>query len=1441
MRLNRPALAAFALALAAVFAASPAAGQTLLPGIYISTGGSEVGPSVPVEITWVHESYLDADSRSITLQNGQELKGDFSYEPAPLGEVGASTSAVSRYTLQVGYGTHTLTASICGGVGTPQCTTATSTFTYSPPPPRVDRDNPRISLVPHSAHVRDFTADAATASYSAPSYVSMGQPRALTLGYSSELADPRPLIQLDVQDRSQIPADKFSIQVRAAGTAVWLTQSNGQQVAFYTGGGMDSVSRLAVQLPPGSLGTGLHRMEVEVTSHWGTTAVRSASQTVDVLVLDRRQSPYGRGWGVQGLQQAYPGPHGVLIDEGDGSARFFSGSGTYNSPPGDESTLFPVAGDSLVRRYPDGTRAVFGPVVPLSSPQVRPLVYTQTRLGAIVRYAYHADGRLHSVTDPAGKETVLAYLAGPAGTPLLSTITVPGGRQLRVARDSLFTDFFDADNVRGLRQTHTSAGRQTVLYPRTGGAWTTTYSPVGTLAAVYTPTINVNGAPVRVITRYTHPRDRMLPAAGQGTSSAPRPRVRPDSVYTRVLGPRGDVTRVWADRFGLPTRMVDPVLRGVEIQRDAEGRPTRVVEYGDTTLIAYNGDGTVHSTFDKAHEQQVTYTYESLGGDTFLRGTSGSGQQVTYNRGPLGQVQSIVVDGKTVASFTYEADFQVRTATDAGGHATEYFYGGNPWRNADSVRVGMPTSRQTSATTYDAYGRAGTVTDPAGRTTTFTYDALDRITKQRAPGDSVMYLYNVQGLAQVTDAAGKQYQFVRNGLGWVDRESDPLGQRTYYVYDAAGNVISTTDRAGRTFGTMYDLVGRPIRFAAGSDTTWYGYDDPARMTWVRNAESTDTLLSDRAGRPVRHTTVMAGQRYETHSDYDAAGARSAVVTVRGTREAPVWGDSTGFAVVDGQLRTLVYPANTFTHVGYDTDGMVSGVTYPGTLGKLTLGYTPRHQLGSATYSVTALQNAFGTWLDLDDLDRVTYSENSSRHRRYEYDPLGRLSVFRDSVKRLIPPQPGCGHTCFQYEWRLSGEQSFAYDAVGNRTGTLFVDSAEVFTSDVVTTTFKTNRDSVYGIWTMTYDSVGNLVRRTSATQQYRYYWNALGQLRSVVTPAGDSVSYGYNGLGTRVRRTLGSSTIRYLYDGDDLAAEVDGSGNRIRSYVYWPGIDRPYAMRTWEGGQNGALYYYALDAPGSTVQGLFNTAGTITHRYQYTPFGEPLPSNSSAVVNPLRFAGRELDATTGLYYVRARWYDPSRGRFMSEDPIGLAGGINNYAYATNDPVNLSDPTGLCGVSWGGWSDGITITSQYGGCDRAFKEHRDWSYNPNDTGEEGYFGILRFRNISRLEREVEDLNARAKQVRSNAHRDYGGVENSDWRHACGSYVLTQEFGVWPTRLLGVGNEVQGFFRWDIWDLSSRLQGRSPWAFQISDMKVNEVGMAAASLGMQVPQCNSVRTP
>ena len=171
---------------------------------------------------------------------------------------------------------------------------------------------------------------------------------------------------------------------------------------------------------------------------------------------------------------------------------------------------------------------------------------------------------------------------------------------------------------------------------------------------------------------------------------------------------------------------------------------------------------------------------------------------------------------------------------------------------------------------------------------------------------------------------------------------------------------------------------------------------------------------------------------------------------------------------------------------------------------------------------------------------------------------------------------------------------------------------------------------------------------------------------------------------TRVRNTSGGVVTQYLWDGDDLLMELDASGNPVREYTYYPGVDQPHSLR-----YQGNTYYYALEQPGH-VMGLINSARQVVNHYEYEPFGLPRRATEQ-VPQPLRFGARELESETGLYSFRNRWYDPDLGRFLSEDPIGLEGGINLYAFAGNNPLNYTDPYGLkCG-----WSSGGDIYSSKG--------------------------------------------------------------------------------------------------------------------------------------------------
>ena len=136
-----------------------------------------------------------------------------------------------------------------------------------------------------------------------------------------------------------------------------------------------------------------------------------------------------------------------------------------------------------------------------------------------------------------------------------------------------------------------------------------------------------------------------------------------------------------------------------------------------------------------------------------------------------------------------------------------------------------------------------------------------------------------------------------------------------------------------------------------------------------------------------------------------------------------------------------------------------------------------------------------------------------------------------------------------------------------------------------------------------------------------------------------------------------------------MIAEYDAEGDLLRSFVYGPGIDEPICMIDWVGS---AVYYYHFDGLGSVIA-LSDENGDIVERYSYNVFGEP--NRVSSVGNPYLFTGRRYGSGTGLYYYRARYYNPHIGRFMQPDPIAYKAGLN-YTYVDNDPINSKDPFGL---------------------------------------------------------------------------------------------------------------------------------------------------------------------
>jgi len=361
-----------------------------------------------------------------------------------------------------------------------------------------------------------------------------------------------------------------------------------------------------------------------------------------------------------------------------------------------------------------------------------------------------------------------------------------------------------------------------------------------------------------------------------------------------------------------------------------------------------------------------------------------------------------------------------------------------------------------------------------------------------------------------------------------------------------------------------------------------------------------------------------------------------------------------------------------TNYSYDTLNRLTGLTDFNS-GVFNFGYDA---LGRRTNLTRP--NGVSTSYAYDSLSRLLsilhQSSAFTGGANYAYDAAGNRTSKTEFVQ-AGGPNPAQVVSNYSYDpiYQLTQAvvngttaETYSYDAVGNRLSSLGASPYSYNNSNELT--------AKPGV-TFTYDNNGNMVTKAASSGTTTYAWDFENRLSSVTLPGtGGTVSFKYDPFGRRIEKVSSVGTTIFAYDGDNIVEELGSTGTSVARYTQGLGIDEPLAMY-----RGGAAYYYHTDGLGS-IEALTDSKAHVAAGYLYDSFGN-LTASTGKITNPFRYTARELDSETGLYYYRARYYDPSVGRFLSEDPIKFVAGINFYAYAFNNAPNRQDAYGLDANNW----------------------------------------------------------------------------------------------------------------------------------------------------------------
>jgi RHS repeat-associated protein len=750
----------------------------------------------------------------------------------------------------------------------------------------------------------------------------------------------------------------------------------------------------------------------------------------------------------------------------------------------------------------------------------------------------------------------------------------------------------------------------------------------------------------------------------------------PGAIEQLVLdGPRTDVADITTYQFypvsttcpgasatgcrGQLWKVTDALGHITEVtEYDAHGRPLAIVDpNGLSTTLSWHPRGWLLS---RSVGAQVTqYDYDDVGQLTRITAPDGSYTENTYDgahrlteiRDSAGNRRAFTLDamGNRVTEQTLDPGNVLRTsltreynslnrlvkligATSPTGQVTQYGYDnqGN-LTSIDGPLTGTPNDLTVLG--YDALNRMKDVTDPLAGVTRYGYSGLDQV-------------------LSVTDPRNNLTSYARNALDEETQEVSPDRGTTGATHDAAGNLLIRTDARGKTATYAYDALNRvtSVSFQDGTSlgfTYDAGTNAKGRLSSTTWPGGTTSFVYDPHGRVLTKT--------QAHT-----GGPTRIVRY-------------GWDAVSGQLETITYPSGKVLTVGYDSAGRVDALSIGATV---ILSGTTYQPFGPPIGWTWGNGQAVSRTFDLDG--RITGFELSpASARTLQYDDASRITGIVDPDSAASTHTYGYDRLDRVTSWvQNASSRTYAYDANGNRTSlkigaTTHTYSTPANTNRLAATTGPSPARA------FTYDAAGNIIGDGQSTWVY----NDRGRMASA-TKGTTTATYTHDSFGQRVRKTgptniVSTGTHHFVYDeAGKLLGEYNSTGGLIQEYVY---LNDELVAIVRGGTASPQVFYVYTDQIGRPWT-VTNTANQLRWQWDTSPFGEfsanQNPAGLGAFTFRLRFPGQYLDAETGLHYNYFRDYDPQTGRYVQADPIGLAGGLNSYAYVQANPLSGRDPFGL---------------------------------------------------------------------------------------------------------------------------------------------------------------------